>query len=164
VTVQTTTEIERYRTRVEAARRRLAGLPREDWGQLGPADAQTGERWDRGHVLGHLAEMLPYWTGQVRLGLAGGGALGRDEAGWAHRRQGIDQGRAAGVEGLLVTVDEGVGSLLTLLDELRPADLDRPLATQGHLRDREQVDVRWAVEQMLIGHLEAHLHQLDETA
>jgi hypothetical protein len=162
LTVETTVEIDGLRTRVEAARRRLAELPREGWGELGPADAETGERWDRGHILGHLAEMLPYWTGQIRAGLHNDARLGRDDAGWAHRRDGIDGGRAAGVEGLTGAVDEGVGGLLRLLGELRPADLDHRLVTQGPLRNPEP-DVRWALENLVVGHLEAHIRQLEET-
>lgn len=161
MTVQAPTEIDDLRVRVEAARRQLADLRRDGWGELGPADADTGERWDRGHVLGHVAEMLPYWTGQIRQALAGDGVLGRDEAGWEHRRGGIDGGRAAGVDGLLAEVQLGLDGLMALLGEVGPADLDRRLATNGSLRDRE-VDVRWVLKNLLVGHLEAHLRQLDE--
>ena len=43
-------EIERYRERVEAAWREVAALPRLGWGQPGPPDPKTGERWDRANV------------------------------------------------------------------------------------------------------------------
>lgn len=57
-------EIERYRERVEASLRDLAALQPAGWHDLGPPDPETGERWDGRNVLGHMAEMLPYWTGR----------------------------------------------------------------------------------------------------
>ncbi|HZA82076.1 MAG TPA: hypothetical protein VFC13_11475, partial [Actinomycetes bacterium] len=30
-------------------------------------DPESGERWDRGQVLAHVAEMLPYWAQQAEL-------------------------------------------------------------------------------------------------
>src|SRR5579884_4277705 len=48
-------------------------------GHTGP-DPATGETWERGQVLSHVAEMLPYWSGEVqRVVAAGGGgtAFGR---------------------------------------------------------------------------------------
>lgn len=152
-------EIDGMRQRVEAARREYAGLPREGWGEPGPLDEQTGERWDRGNVLGHVAEMLPYWTGQIRTVLAGGTEMGRDEVGNAQRRMGIDAGREAGEEGLLDRVDEGIAGLEALLAGMRDGDLDRPLRLRGHSGERE-VDVRFALENMLVSHLEDHLGQL----
>src|SRR5262245_65312380 len=94
-------EIEGLRKRVEAVRREYAALPRDGWGEPGPLDESTGERWDRGNVLGHVAEMLPFWTGQARAVLAGAETMGRDEIGAAQRRMGIDAGREAGEDGLL---------------------------------------------------------------
>ncbi|HSR24236.1 MAG TPA: maleylpyruvate isomerase N-terminal domain-containing protein, partial [Candidatus Eisenbacteria bacterium] len=111
-------DVDGLRDRVQAARRGYAALPHAGWGAPGPADEQTGERWDRGHVLGHVAEMLPYWTGQVRAVLAGAEAMGRDEVGFAQRRVGIDGGREAGEDGLLARIDAGIEGLLALLAEL----------------------------------------------
>ena len=34
-------------------------------------DPDSGERWDRGQVLAHVAEMLPYWAQQAELIAAG---------------------------------------------------------------------------------------------
>ncbi|HEX3200890.1 MAG TPA: hypothetical protein VHW42_02995, partial [Actinomycetes bacterium] len=34
-------------------------------------DPDSGERWDRGQVLAHVAEMLPYWAEQAELIAAG---------------------------------------------------------------------------------------------
>ena len=153
-------EIEGLRQRVEAARRAYAALPRDGWGEPGPADEQTGERWDRGNVLGHVAEMLPFWTAQVRAVLDdGGGDVGRDSVGMAQRRMGIDSGREAGEDGLLTRVDEGIAGLEALLADMSDADLDRPLRYRSSESERE-VDLRYTMEHILVGHLEDHLGQL----
>ena len=152
-------EIEELQQRVEAVRREYAALPREGWGEPGPEDEQTGERWDRGNVLGHVAEMLPYWTGQVRAVLDGAGDMGRDSVGIAQRRMGIDSGREAGEDGLLTRVDEGMAGLEALLADMSDADLDRPLRYRGS-DSRRDVDLRYTMEHILVGHLEDHLEQL----
>jgi hypothetical protein len=152
-------EIEALRHRAEAARREYAALPREGWGEPGPTDEQTGERWDRGNVLGHVAEMLPYWTDQIREVLGGGGDMGRDSVGMAQRRMGIDSGREAGEDGLLTRVDEGIAGLGALLADMSDTDLDRTLRFRSGESQRE-VDLRFALEHMLVGHLEDHLGQL----
>ena len=152
-------EIERLQRRVEAARREYAALPREGWGEPGPADDQTGERWDRGNVLGHVAEMLPFWTAQVGQVLGGGAKMGRDEVGMARRRMGIDSGREAGEDGLLTRVDEGMAGLLSVLAGMRDSDLERPLRFRSTGGERQE-NLRYAVEHMLVGHLEEHLAQL----
>jgi hypothetical protein len=155
-------EIEGLRERLEAARRAYAALPRDGWGQPGAVDEATGERWDRGNVLGHVAEMLPYWTGQVRDVLSGqAGAVGRDAVGSARRRMGIDSGREAGEDGLLDRIDGGMGDLLDLLGGLQEADLDRPLRYRPVGADDREVDVRYALGYLLVGHVEDHLEQLN---
>ena len=152
-------EIEGLQRRVEAARREYAALPRDGWGEPGPEDERTGERWDRGNVLGHVAEMLPFWTLQVRAVLDGGGRMGRDAVGMAQRRMGIDSGREAGEDGLLTRVDEGMAGLEALLADMSDADLDRPLRYRGSDSQRD-VDLRYTLEHILVGHLEDHLGQL----
>src|SRR4029453_7400543 len=53
-------------------------------------DPDSGERWDRGQVLAHVAEMLPYWAQQAELIAAGGQAeFGRVKS---------DPGRVAAIE------------------------------------------------------------------
>jgi DinB superfamily len=152
-------ELDRLRERVEAARREYAALSREGWGEPGPVDEQTGERWDRGNVLGHVAEMLPYWTGQVRAVLEGAEAIGRDEVGYAQRRMGIDSGREAGEEGLLARIDAGMESLLALLAELDDADLERRVLGRSPRGDREAT-LGELLTQLLVEHLEEHLRQI----
>jgi hypothetical protein len=113
-------------------------------------------------VLGHLAEMLPFWTAQVRAVLAGATALGRDDEGWARRRQGIDGGRDAGVEELLRRVDEGLSGLLGLLADLRDEDLGRAVVIRDAGGRPREVTLRTALDERLVGHVEAHLRQLGQ--
>ena len=112
-------EVDSYRERVSVAREALEAVPVLGPGVPGPPDESTGERWDRTHVLGHLAEMLPFWTGQVREVLAGGDELGRGEPGYARRREGIDAGPQLGEEELRRRIGAGVQGLMALLDDLR---------------------------------------------
>jgi hypothetical protein len=156
-------EIESYRERTEAARREVAALPRTGWGEPGPVDEETGERWDRGNVLGHTAEMLPLWTAQIRAVVQEGSAVvGRDEEAYVRRRQGIDGGREAGEEELLRQIEASLGDLLALLAVLRPEDLDRTVTYEHPRRGRQEVDVRYLLEALLVGHVEGHLQQLEE--
>ncbi|HEY7200527.1 MAG TPA: maleylpyruvate isomerase N-terminal domain-containing protein [Candidatus Dormibacteraeota bacterium] len=155
-------ELDDLRARVEALRRGYAGLPRDGWGEPGPIDEETGERWDRGHVLGHVAEMLPFWTAQVRAVVAGSAeSMGRDEIGAAQRRMGIDAGREAGEDGLLASVDAGLAGVLTLLGELEDADLERRVVYQASGGERETT-VRGQLEQTVVAHAEGHLRQIEE--
>jgi hypothetical protein len=152
-------EIDGLRQRVEAARRAYAALPRDGWGEPGPADERTGERWDRGNVLGHVAEMLPFWTAQVRTVLTGGAEMGRDAVGMAQRRMGIDSGREAGEDGLLTRIDEGLAGVEAVLAGMQDADLDRPMRYSAGGSEGE-ADLRYGLEHLLVGHAEEHLAQL----
>src|SRR5262245_46833899 len=147
-------EIDGLRERVEAARRAYAALPTDGWGEPGPLDERTGERWDRGHVLGHVAEFVPYWTGQLRAVLEGtASVVGRDDVGNAQRRVGIDSGREAGEDGLLGRIDAGIEGLLAFLAGLTEADLDRRLVLRRDRGDRES-DIRSSLDMLLVEHLE----------
>ncbi len=154
-------EIERLRERVVAARDGVRALRPAGWGEPGPLDPETGERWDRGNVLGHIAELLPYWTAQVRAVLGGVPDIGRDAEGWAQRQEAVDHLREVGEEPLLRRIDAGLEGLVDLLSDMREADLDRRVTYHGQAGDHE-VELRDAVETRLVAHLEAHLRQLEE--
>jgi hypothetical protein len=155
-------EIDRYRERMEAARRDVAALPSTGPTRLGPPDERTGERWDRTNVLGHMAEMLPYWTEQIRAVLAGATEMGRDEAGHAARQRAVDGGREVGEADLVRRIDAGAGKVLTLLSDLREPDLDRKVTYHAADTGDRVVDLRYAFESVLLGHLEAHVRQIKE--
>lgn len=146
-------ELDDYRGRLLAARDRLRSLPALGAGAAGPEDPQTGESWDRLHVLGHVAEMLPFWVGQLRRGLRGE-PYGRTEQGRRQRRAGIDAREDEHAARL--KIDRGCGRLLALLDRLEERDLERQLTTVAG----ESVKVRDALEGQLVGHFEEHVEQL----
>src|SRR5919199_6045813 len=130
-------EVESYRERVAAAREALEAVPELGPGVPGPPDESTGERWDRTHVLGHVAEMLPFWTDQVRNLLSGATEFGRGEPGYARRREGIDAGPRLGEEELRRQIGQGLAGLQALLDDLRDEDLDRQVRYRAQSGDRE---------------------------
>ena len=149
------------RERLAAARAQLARLPVSKQRRSGPPDPSTGESWHRGNVLGHLTEMLPFWTDQIRRAKAGSGRMGRDEAGAAHRRDGIDQGDTASEAELKRSIDKGIGGVDKLLEKLSPADLERTVVFHNREGDRE-VQVGELLQTLVVGHLEEHLEQLAE--
>ena len=146
--------LEDLKGRVLAARDGLRLLPPGD-PVPGATDPETGEAWDRLHVLGHVAEMLPYWTRQVRRALRGD-PLGRDEEGRRVRNQAVAESHARPEERLRKDIDAACGRLLALLDRFADADLERPIQTVGG----GQITLERALEERLVGHLEAHLDQL----
>jgi hypothetical protein len=154
-------ELDGYRERLAAARDALAAAPLLGPGESGPPDEKTGERWDRTNVLGHMAEMLPYWTSQTRAVLGGSGEMGRGEAGYARRRQGIDSGKVLSEAELREQIETGIDGLVALLGEMRDEDLDRPVVYRPKDGDRQET-LRGVLEELMVGHLEAHLRQLQD--
>ena len=151
-------ELELLTDRVLGARDRLRLMPFAGPGQPGPIDPDTGESWDRLHVLGHLAEFLPYWTRQLRMAMLTGRPIGRGEAGYRARQTAIEGGSKRGERALRAGADAACGPLLRLLANLGPHDLDRDLVHDT----RGPTTVREVLERYLVGHLEAHLDQLIE--
>ena len=91
-------------------------------------DPDSGERWDRGQVLAHVAEMLPYWAQQAELIAAGRQAeFGRVKSD-PDRIAAIERDRREDPARLLARVDEGVAVVLALLERLDA----RALAAVGH--------------------------------
>jgi hypothetical protein len=158
-------EIDAYRRRLEAARRELAARA---GGEPAPAAQPNGngradDDWDRGHVLGHVAELLPFWTAQVRTVVEDGRTeIGRGEIGWVQRREGIESGHRVGPEELLRRIDAGIDGVLALLDGLRPEDLDRRVTFHTARTGPRAMDLRAAIDELLVGHVEAHVRQLQE--
>jgi len=150
-------ELEDMAARLEAARGRLNAVPVSDSHEPGPPDPKTGDRWDRFNVLGHTAEVLPFWSREIRRALDTGGRLGR-EPGSSGRLEGIESGRLIGEPALRDRIDSGVTAALGLIGGLSPADLDREVDTYN----QGVITVRAALETFLVGHLEAHVAQLAE--
>jgi hypothetical protein len=147
------------RERLVAARARLARLPASKVRAAGPADPQTGESWHRGNVLGHVNEMLPFWTDQIRRAVAGSGNVGRDQAGATHRRQGIDLGDAAADADLTPAIEQGIEGALRLLNEMSPDDLEREVVYHSREKDRD-ARLGELLQTLVVLHLEDHIEQL----
>jgi DinB superfamily len=120
-------------------------------------DPDSGERWDRGQVLAHVAEMLPYWAQQAELVASGRQTeFGRTKSD-PDRVAAIERDRREDPGRLLGRVDEGVAVVLALVDRLGGQELARTgrHPTLGDMTVAEIVD-RFAVD-----HLEEHADQLD---
>jgi hypothetical protein len=152
----TVTEVESYRHRVVAVRERLRALPVSESDRQGPLDPISGERWDRYNVLGHMAEYLPFWVGELRLALEGQ-PFGR-QPGSTARQQAVDTGRKVGEAELRGRIDAGLDNLQRVLQDIGPEQIDRTVTMRG----RGEETVRWALENLLVGHTEAHCEQLAE--
>src|ERR1700682_3367014 len=147
------------RARLVAARANLYGLPIAVRLDAGPTHPTTGESWHRGNVLGHMSEMIDYWTQQLGSAAAGSKEVGRDEEGYVSRRRGIDRGNAATEASLKGAVDQGIGGVIALLDSLSPADLAREVVYHSHAGDRD-ARVGELLEILLVRHVEDHVAQL----
>ena len=152
-------DLQALRERVAAARANLARTPVSADRGAGPVDPATGEAWHRGNVLGHVSEMLDYWTGQVQRAIEGAGTMGRDQQGTASRRQGIDSGSAASEIELRGEIDQKIGRVLVLLAAMKPADLERTVDFHNREGNR-QARVGELVQNLIVGHLEEHIQQL----
>ncbi len=150
-------ELEQLAARLEASRDRLRGVPVSDSHEPGPPDPKTGERWDRFNVLGHTAEMLPFWSQEIRRALDSGARMGR-EPGSSSRIEGIEGGRLLGEASLRERIEKGIASALVLVGGLTPEDLDREIDTHS----QGLVTVRHALEAFVVSHFEAHVAQLAE--
>lgn len=152
-------DLQAMRERVAASRADLGRLPAATDRDAGPVDPATGESWHRGNVLGHMSEMLDYWTGQIQRAVEGSGTMGRDEQGAALRRQGIDHGNAASEVELRRDIDQKIGRLLVLLAAMSPDDLERAVDFHNRKGNR-QARVGELVQNLVVGHLEEHIQQL----
>jgi hypothetical protein len=152
-------DLQALRERVAAVRADLARTPPSEERGLGPPDPQSGESWHRGNVLGHMNEMLDYWTNQVQNAIKGSGTMGRDEAGTAKRRQGIDHGNAASEAELRRGVDERIGRVLVVLAGMTPEDLERSVVFHNREGERS-ARVGELLQTLIVQHLEEHVEQL----
>lgn len=152
--------LQNLRNRVAECNHRLDELRPLGPGEPGPADPATGERWDRYNTLGHLAEMLPFWTGEMRRIMEGATEFGRDEDGYRRRQAAIDSAAAADEVELIHAVRAGTAGLTALLEDLSESDLTRVVARRSSDGDSEATLGEY-LERVLVGHLEEHLAQLE---
>jgi hypothetical protein len=152
-------DLQALRERVAVTRAGLARLPVEADRGAGPVDPATGESWHRGNVLGHMSEMLDYWTAQIQGAIEGSATMGRDEKGAALRRQGIDQGNGLSEIELRKAIDGKIGRVLVLLSAMNPSDLERTVDFHNREGDRT-ARVGELIQNLVVGHLEEHVAQL----
>ncbi len=125
------------------------------------ADPETGEQWDRGQVLAHVAEILPYWCEQVELVVEHGDGVpfGRVKTD-AGRIAAIERDRGLDTLELLRRMDQGVQGALALLSRLDEQALQR---TGTHERIGEMTAAA-IIDRFLVDHLEEHAEQLERGA
>jgi hypothetical protein len=145
------------RKRVDEARERLRRVTKSS--RRGPIGPAADDKWHRGHVMGHAAEALNFWTTQFRAVRSGASEVGRGEEGGEKRRQGIDRGEAVAEEELQQALDEAVGDVLNLLDEMSDEELELEVVFRSREGDRP-ARLDELLEMLVIGHLEEHITQL----
>ena len=133
-----------------------AGSP---WPLAATFDHSDEARWGPGEVLAHVAEMLPYWLGEVERILAGPpepvafGRIGTDPV----RIAIIGRDRSLPVGELYVRVDDGVARWSGRLTALTRPQLEKV----GLHPTRGEMSVAAIVERQIIGHMEEHAEQLE---
>ena len=146
---------------MEALRGRVvAGEP---WPLSDDYGTEPESEWGPPEVLAHVAEMLPYWLGQVDAILASPsgetptfGRVATD----AGRLARIGEDRRLPVGELLDHVASGASTVGLRLAQLTPEEAGR---AGVHPRLGEMT-VPAIVERFVAGHLEDHVRQLDEVA
>ena len=145
---------------VELGPRLAAGEPWPAADMVGPGPESS---WGPREVLAHVAEMLPFWLGEIELILdAGGGgeppAFGRLEADEL-RVAIITRDRAFPARELLGRVEAEGRRVARRLRALGEADA----AALGRHVTRGDLSVRDIAERLIVGHFEGHVTQLRET-
>jgi DinB superfamily len=143
-----------------AAERIRATVPEVPAGARTSADPETGEQWDCGQVLAHVAEILPYWSEQVELVVERGGGVpfGRVKSN-PERIAVIERDRRLDTAELLARMDQGLQRVLELLDRLDEGAL---ACTGTHERIGEMTAAA-IIDRFLVEHLEEHAEQLEES-
>jgi DinB superfamily len=114
--------------------------------------------WGPREVLTHVAEMLPYWRGEIdRLLVEDDPPFGRI-ADDPIRTLTIGRDRTLPIRELFARIDAGVDRYAPLLRSLTPDDLARP----GRHPTRGELTVADVLEINVVGHLEGHVVQLRE--
>lgn len=147
---------------MRAARARLDRIPATGPGELGAPDPASGERWHRGNVLGHVAEMIGFWTEQARAVLRGARVVGRDESGIHIRREGVDRGSLVDEAELRAEIALGLDRLDAFLSEVKTEDLEKPIAYRSRNGESGETTLGEFIETIIVHHLEEHLDQLEE--
>ena len=118
----------------------------------------AGNEWSVAQVLGHMAELIPYWLGHCRALIAstsGPPAFGRGYLS-PERLAGIARGSDEDPEELLGRLHEEVSAAARAIREMSPEERSRKGV---HLKLGE-LTVADAVERCIVAHAEEHLEQI----
>jgi hypothetical protein len=149
--------------RLEASLRRLAEMrPALEAGEPWPLSDRMApgpeSEWGPAEVLAHIAEMLPYWRGQMDLIRASGdapAAFGRVQTDQS-RIDRIDQARQRPAGELLDSIAGEVAATRRWLSGLG----EEELTLAGVHPTLGEMSVAVVLERMIAGHLEEHVDQL----
>lgn len=128
--------------------------------QVGPGPESS---WGPREVLAHVAEMLPYWLGEIELILDAAGR--REPHGFGRLEDDpirvaiITRDRAFPARELLGRVE---GEAKRVAHRLRALGEDDAAAIGQHVT-RGDLSVRDIAERLIVGHIEGHVTQLRET-
>jgi DinB family protein len=149
--------------RIERATEALASRREAiERGEPWPLSEQFGTEpeasWGPRETLAHVAEMLPFWLGEIERILAGSGEpapFGRVATN--ELRIGvIERDRSLPLRELFARIEADAGRLTRRLAELSPAEAGR---TGAHPM-RGILTVRESAERFVAGHLEEHVAQI----
>jgi hypothetical protein len=154
--------------RLDRAARRLAALrPRVEAGVPWRLSSNFGIEpeayWTPPEVLAHLAEMLPYWLGEIDRVLGGAArgaepvAFGRLQAD-AGRLGAIGHDRTVPIPGLFDGIESGARRVSEKAQGLAESDWSR----QGVHPTRGEMSVSEMFDRFVVSHLEEHVAQLEE--
>jgi hypothetical protein len=152
-----------YLARLDTVEARLvaAAAAEPPTGSLTSADADTGERWERGQVWAHLSEFIPYWIAEARPllqeqpsdGLVPFGRTKRDP----ERIGAIERNRHQPVSVLWGETRTDIALLRAFLAAIGPDQW----GISGLHPTLGAMTVDELVERFLVGHLEEHADQLE---
>ena len=149
--------------RLVDAHARLAALEpavaaRAPWPPSEHFGVEPEASWNPPELLAHLAEMFPYWIGQVDRILEGHpepvsfGRVQSDE----ERIAAIGRDRSLPVGQLFDRVATGAAAAEARIRGFGDAELDK----RGTHPTLGEMTVRGVIERMLLGHLDGHVEQL----
>jgi len=145
---------------IELGPQLAAGEPWPTADVIGPGPESS---WGPREVLAHIAEMLPFWMGEIELILdAGAGseplAFGRVEA--DELRVGIiSRDRLFPARELLGRIEVEARRVARRLRALSEADA----ASMGRHPTRGDLSISEIAERLIVSHIEGHVAQLRET-
>jgi hypothetical protein len=153
--------------RVAAGRRAMdelgaAIVAREPWPLSEAYGAEPESSWGPREVLAHVAEMIPYWLGQmdsVEAARAEGdppafGRVATDPA----RIERIGRDRELPIPELHARIDASLADVLSRLAELTPERRGR----RGIHPRLGEMTVDAMADRFIVGHMEEHVRQLDD--